>query len=282
MDKNRLKAFEQINDELEAIITDSEKEVIREYKQTLKQLKSELAQIFEDYGDISLENMNKYNRMDKFDKKIEEIANELYKINKTITTRTLVKSYTDSFNKNELMLYVEGQEKIKAISKAFDVGKSVNAEMAGLKWADRMEKKRTDFIYELKAELKGGMQRGDSYATMAGRLDDVVYKLSDGKLSGDVVNTMRIVRTEATRVISVGQTDVLDSAMDQGLDMTKEWNSVRDERVRSDHRSMNGKTVDYNKDFILPGGDKGKAPHQTGIAKHDINCRCFMTYELKE
>jgi hypothetical protein len=94
-----------------------------------------------------------------------------------------------------------------------------------------------------------------------------------------------IARTETRRVISVGQTDVLDK-VPESVGLLKKWVTVKDKRVRSfskgdkaDHAKMDGKTIPYNEDFVTPAGSKGKAPMQLKGAKaaaDSVNCRCVM------
>lgn len=93
-------------------------------------------------------------------------------------------------------------------------------------------------------------------------------------LSGDVVNPMRIVRTEGHRVFSQAQKDRLDEAYKAGTKMTKTWISSKDERVRSAHAEMDGVTVPYEENFVMPDGARGFAPGMIGAPQHDINCRC--------
>ncbi len=67
---------------------------------------------------------------------------------------------------------------------------------------------------------------------------------------------------------------------------------MKDERVRPakqkgrnkqyDHRKMDGVAVKIDEEFILPSGAKTMAPGQSGVAGEDINCRCYLSYELRK
>ncbi len=62
--------------------------------------------------------------------------------------------------------------------------------------------------------------------------------------------------------------------------MTKTWVSSKDERVRDMHADMEGVTIPYEDDFVMPDGVEGFAPGIIGAPQHDINCRCTWKIDL--
>lgn len=44
---------------------------------------------------------------------------------------------------------------------------------------------------------------------------------------------------------------------------------------------MNGKPVDNDGLFTLPDGVRTEAPGQTGVAEHDISCRCGVVVKAE-
>lgn len=80
--------------------------------------------------------------------------------------------------------------------------------------------------------------------------------------------------------------------------MCKTWHTMKDERVRpqrrrrgkkgwstkmgngANHMKLEGQTVLADEPFDLLDGNKADAPGQSGIAGHDINCRCYVSYEM--
>lgn len=63
--------------------------------------------------------------------------------------------------------------------------------------------------------------------------------------------------------------------------MKKQWNTVADERVRDRHEGLDGIRVGTEEEFeiddyaaLYPGG--------FGEPEMDINCRCFVSYEIEE
>ena len=159
-----------------------------------------------------------------------------------------------------------------------------------------LEKNHKDIIYDIKQAVAVGLMNGDRYATMARRISE--------KVDGAFYRSVRIARTEAHRVIEAGNYDAAVSVdkelqgTDTGLRMCKTWKTMKDERVRpqrrrrgkkgwstkmgkgANHMKMEGQIVLADEDFDLQDGCKASAPGQSGEAGHDINCRCYASYEL--
>lgn len=82
-----------------------------------------------------------------------------------------------------------------------------------------------------------------------------------------------------------------------GLIGVKIWHTMRDERVRpqvrrktkkgwkssmgkgANHMVLEGQTVKIGEKFDLGDGVKADTPGKSGVAGHDINCRCFVTHD---
>ncbi|WOC33044.1 phage minor head protein [Caproicibacterium argilliputei] len=176
------------------------------------------------------------------------------------------------------------------------VKQAVNNPISGLTLTTRLQKHRQDVIYGIKQQIGIGLTQGDTYTTMARRVA--------GEVDGDYQKAVRIVRTETHRVREAGFHDaaeeVHESAQQVGYGMAKTWRTMLDERVRPQHRyrrgkhwvtvirgpynhqKMEGVTVPVDQSFDLGGGVTTKAPGQSGVAGQDINCRCFLEYNLKK
>lgn len=187
------------------------------------------------------------------------------------------------------------------------VKRAVENPISGLTLKDTLEKNRKEIIYNIKREIGVGLTQGDRMSTMAKRIEKQVDK--------DYRKAMTITRTEVHRVREGG---FLDSAMEiektfqqsgSGIRMTKTWGTALDERVRPqrkaykrkagakvrkkytaglrsylggpNHVKMEGVTVGVEEMFDLGDGVKTAAPGQSGVAGHDINCRCNLEYDLE-
>lgn len=262
--------FEALERKIERLSTMREVTINKNYRELLRSLEYSLSELYKKYeinGQLTFDEMSKYDRLSKLDDEVGKLITGLYSTNSKLIRVTLQDIYKTTFGDVLDIATGASGRKIRAISRVKDVAKVVNQEMAGLVWSDRLAKGRADFIYNLQATIKEGLSNGDTYGTMAKKLKDTV--------EGDVVKPIRIVRTEGHRVNMRARTDVLDKADSQGIKMWKIWRSVGDERVRRDHKSIDGQRVPYSEKFTLPGGVKAEAPGLSGVKEQDINCRCY-------
>lgn len=85
-----------------------------------------------------------------------------------------------------------------------------------------------------------------------------------------------IARTE---IVSGSNQGSFIGAKSTGLDLKKSWLATRDSRTRDSHRNMDGELVEmddvFSNGMSYPGDPKGSASQV-------INCRCTITYEVKE
>lgn len=93
--------------------------------------------------------------------------------------------------------------------------------------------------------------------------------------TGDAESIKTVLDTEAHRMWMEGAED---RAKDSGAG-TKTWVTVGDNKVRDNHRYLEGVTIPADADFYTPDGDIGKAPGMFGTAKNNANCRCILKYE---
>ena len=89
-----------------------------------------------------------------------------------------------------------------------------------------------------------------------------------------------IARTEALRSVHAGKEAMYQQAIEAGeLDpnnMTEEWNTARDERVRDSHSAMHGQLIPYGQMFVSGRGNATRHPGGFGVASEDIQCRCAV------
>lgn len=269
------KKFLTLQRKVDRMIKMKESTISKNYKKTLDELRITMARMYEEYeidGQLTFEEMSKYNRLQKLDKEVYDLVTGLYKDNSKIIRGTLRGIITTSYT-NTLDIVQNGTEKkLKAIQKPLDVTKTINTEMSGLKWTERLHHGRSNAIYEVQKEIKRGLTQGDTYSTMTKRLKKA--------LETDVVKANRIIRTESHRCFNQAKMDSLEDISKQGVKLKKKWVSSRDERVRGQHSQMDGVSVPVNDNFMLPDGAEGKSPGLIGEPQHDINCRCIVTVDI--
>ena len=278
LDKEYLKLKLQID----KLILKSEKEIARNYKKSLDELRMYMAELYSKYevnGQLTFFEMSKYKRLAMMDKEILLIASSLYKNNSEAIKGVLRGVVEDTYTNSLGIVNNATGMKIKGILKPIDVTKTINNEMAGLKWTERVGKHRSDAIYNIQKEIKQGLTQGDSYGTMSKRLKKV--------LETDISKANTIVRTEGHRCMAQAKEDSFNTIEKAGVVFKKKWLSSQDERVRGNkptdkmnHVVMNGVIVASNEDFILPDGATGSGPGLTN-SYNDINCRCVAILLLE-
>lgn len=275
-------SLDKITKKAQQLLAMQEREIVVSYRERLKEIRELMLAQYEKYGtagSLSIDDMLKYDRIDTLDAKIIKIVRGLYKENSLLTRSILRETYKQTYSNTMALARAESGKKIRGILKTVDVTETINERMGGLKWAERFGRHRNELIFKIQSEVKDGLQKGISYSEMAGNLREA--------MQGDVIRPTTIMRTEGGRVMAKAQKNSLDHAEAQGVAMEKTWNTSKDERVRgnnpgdvANHVEMEGQTVPYDEPFILPDGVKADAPRLTGVARHDINCRCFMTVKF--
>jgi uncharacterized protein with gpF-like domain len=135
---------------------------------------------------------------------------------------------------------------------------------------------RDEISAKMKNEFMSSLLQGESIPKMARRFKNV----GEGRLK----NTIRIARTETTRVQNSAKMDVGKHGEELGFVMMKRWVATTDHRVRDDHLAMNGVEVEQDEPFVLPDGSKMMFPGDISMgadAGQVINCRCTVVEFIK-
>ena len=112
------------------------------------------------------------------------------------------------------------------------------------------------------------------YAEVAGKTwEQRVKEWTD--TGGTPYDLARIAETDMTRIYN---TAVLDTVKANGVESTtmKRWNTMLDDRVRTDHQFLEGMSVPYDADFYVPSGDHAKAPGLFSTPEENCGCRCVI------
>lgn len=218
--------------------------------------------------------LQKYHRKDNVEKTLTSLINEFSKV-----------KYRGMYNqlRDQLLFayqyYYTGLTEVSGKSyKLLPLKKewltaTIENELSGLTLKQTLQRDRQNIIYSLKSNLIQGVNRGESYSQMAKRMKDVV--------NGDYQKAVRIARTETHRVKEAGTYESALKGEKAGIKQVKTWNSSNDGRTRKEHRRLDGKTIPLDEYFRL-GSAKTLKPGDTGRAEHDVNCRCFLTYEIAD
>ncbi len=268
--------FLKMQKKAEKAIKEAETEIVRSYKVTLDDLYDVSGEMFRKYenhdGKLTYEEMTRYKRLEKLHQILAVTIAQMYKETTKEIKSGLERVYDIGFNQVALKIELETGKRLRGIIRQDVLDRALTNDISGLKWTERMGLHRDHVVMKIRETVTQGLHDGATYKQMADRLNEA--------LSGDVVNPMRIVRTEGHRVFSQAQKDRLDEAYKSGTKMTKTWVSSKDERVRSTHAEMEGVTIPYEGDFVMPDGVEGFAPGIIGAPQHDINCRCTWKIDI--
>ena len=130
---------------------------------------------------------------------------------------------------------------------------------------------------QMKGQLLSGLLKGEGINKIARRLKDVSEK--------SLKDSIRIARTEVTRVQNSAKMDIGKEGQRLGYEMWKRWIATTDGRVREDHLAMNGVEVPQDEPFVLPDGSKMMFPGDISLGappEQTIQCRCTMIEFIKD
>lgn len=275
-----------------------EQNVRRHYRDCMKDLQEflgvEYAQLAQD-DKLTFEILHSKGQYARFIEEVERRVNKFTPEAAQEIRNTVQLTYQKTF---------EGMVKAVEKSKTYE---ELKINLAGLKAAtpdiiknavsntfleDALEKNHKTIIYDIKQQIGVGLSQGDRMSTMARRISE--------QLDKDYKKATQIVRTECHRVREAGFQDsserISQKLKDSDSDyvMTKTWKTMQDLSVRPyrkkgkgfakgkgpDHSKMHGVTVLVDDVFTLEPGVTAKAPGQSGVAGHDINCRCYLSRDL--
>lgn len=277
----------------------AEKEIRKIYKELLKELNSYLADIYIHYSENDMLNYGSLAKAGMDARFLEEVEQRINGITPKVSSfidSTVQLTYEACYDgmRNAVVKAAGNRELLKQAFSTVTavtpdvIKRAVENPVSGLTLKDTLEKHRKEIIYDIKRNIGVGLTNGDRYSTMAKRISESV--------DGDYKKAIRIVRTETHRVRESGFNDAataLNDTLKQGKSgyvMAKTWHTMQDERVRPNkakgkskkynHVKMDGVTIPQDDLFVLPSGATCKAPSQTGVAGEDINCRCYLSYDL--
>ena len=277
----------------------AEKEIRKIYKELLKELNGFLGNIYATYSEDDMLNYAMLAKAGADARFLEEVEQRINGISPKVAKQiqeTVQQTYEACYDgmRNAVVKAAGNRELLQQAFKSVSavtpdvIKQAVNNPVSGLTLKDTLEKHRKEIIYDIKRNIGVGLTNGDRYSTMARRIAE--------SLDGDYNKAIRIARTETHRVRESGFNDAATAINDtlkqgtSGYVMAKTWRTMQDERVRPlkakgkskkyNHVKMDGVTIPQDELFVLPSGATCKAPSQTGVAGEDINCRCYLSYDL--
>lgn len=228
---------------------------------------------------------------------VDSITPDLKKTMMNLVNKTYEECYKGM---SETVKQAVTADEVAGVSKNLSVRpevlkQAVDNNISKLTLSQVMQKHRAEIIYQIQQELNIGLTNGDRYERMAKRISE--------RVGVSMSKANNIARTESHRNIESGMMDCaerLNNKLD-GSDLiyAATWRTMKDNRVRpqvrrhtkkgwktsyskngANHMKMDGVTVRVGELFDLGNGVKAKAPGKSGVAAHDCNCRCYLSYNL--
>ena len=272
-----LRDFEKIDKMVNRINRGAERGITENYAELYRQLRNKLSAVFSKYadsrGNLTIDEMAKYNRLDSLNKSVSKIIQKSY----VSTAREIRGGVRDvarsTYDETIAAVSDAAGRQITGKLQRETITESLQDPRSGMTLNRRLSVRRNDIIQRIEQEVTRGLARGDNFRNIS--------RIVKQELEQDAAKAIRIVRTEGHRVQEQSKLNALDHAKAQGVRMMKRWVSSQDERVRASHEHMHGQTVPYESNFVnkFTGGE-GPAPGMMGPAEDDINCRCTFVVEI--
>ena len=263
----------QWQEEMEKLKLKDDRRISRElydtYRIIIRDIQGRLAEYTEEFGDLPYWKQVQTGNLIRLHDEIAEIINDSY-----MSNGEKIKLYKeDQLNKGYLGTYyeIEQSENLRIEFAGLDrdfVRNAVEQPIAGKKLSERLYRNRKAFARDAQNVITVGMIQGHSYERMARRIAGVG--------EADYRKALRIARTEAGRLHSIGKQKSMEEAADLGIDMQKMWVATLDLRTRSSHQHLDGQKVSVDGEFTGETGRTAKAPRLFGEPSEDINCRCTV------
>lgn len=283
----------------------TEKKIQAIYQTLADDLNSFVAKEYRKYADddgrLYMAYLDSKRQRAKFLQEIVENVDNITPDLKKEMTNLVNKTYEECYKgMAETVTQAATAENIAVMGKSISVRpetlkQAVDNNISKLTLPQVLQKHRAEVIYQIQQELNIGLINGDRYERMAKRISE--------RVGVGMSKARNIARTESHRNIESGMMDCaerIDKKLD-GSDLiyAATWETMKDNRVRpqvlrrtkhgwkhgynkngANHMKMDGVTVRAGELFDLGDGVKAKAPGKSGVAAHDCNCRCYLSYNL--
>ncbi len=249
------------------------KELQKAYKDSLALTKKELEKYYKQFskkGELTLAEMQKYDRLRKMQKDLDAAILELSRTQAKEVQSLLFEVYSEGYDRMgwlaeqatgiNLRWYVLPKDYIK---------KAIQNPVSGLTLNEILEKNRQEILWRIRQEVTQGLIRGESYFKTADRLKTA--------LEDNYVKATRIVWTESHRCKEQAQLEAMQKLQEKGVEAKRMWVSTLDSKTRDTHRELDGQIEDKDGYFHIRGL-KTQAPGMFGVASEDIRCRCTTIF----
>lgn len=261
----RLKKYDA---EIEKALLENEKAVLKELK---KQYTKSLADIKRRIAILTAKNQTQsvvyqLGYQQALEKQINSIIELLKNKNLKTINDYLELMYQDGYIGLNYSIMQQGIPLVIPINQDAILA-SINKQIAGMTFADRIGINMNDFKQTIKDEITRGLASNMTYGEIAINIS----RTAEHNLN----KAYRIARTEGHRVTQEARYEGMTQAKNRGADVVKEWNSTLDGDTRPAHQELDGQIRELDEPFNSSAGNP-MYPGNFGIASQDISCRCIV------
>ncbi|MCY8247492.1 phage head morphogenesis protein [Bacillus inaquosorum] len=260
---------------LDDMITEDAKKIDVVFAQRLKEINQQIAALYAKYsrdGQLSMADMNKYNRFKKEMERMTEESSKAFKTILTIVEALAAKQFLESYMRSAYLYEMEAAVELGFSIPTVEVIKqAILNPIAELTLSALYKRHRDDYVRQIQISIAQGIQAGEDYSKIARRIEQTTEFAR--RKARDVA------RTETHRVQVSARMKSAEQASKKSK-LEKMWNATLDLKTRSGHRKLDGKTVERNGLFKSIYGGVGPAPGHMNNAKDDINCRCTIAFKV--
>ena len=109
-------------------------------------------------------------------------------------------------------------------------------------------------------------------------IDNIAREIAKKTSLSNEKASIRYARTAMTSAQNAGRLAAMNDALDMGIKVKKLWMATLDERTRSAHAELDGKTAEVNEDFHNSLGAIGFPGDPKASDANVWNCRCALGY----
>ena len=256
---------------ISSLTQSTEKEIIKAYAQSLKVIRSQLAEVYAKYATnetLTYADMIIGNRLRDLNKQVTDELIKLTNFTANTINNGLQILYSEAYYYTAFALESVARVDLSyAVLNPLLIQRAVENPLKEI----ALKTNRTKVITSINSDIAQGLILGKSYQQIAKNIKN--------SLESNTNNALRISRTETHRVQNEALIESGLHAQSKGVEMVKVWDAAKDSRTRDTHQDLDGVKVNMDEDFIS-GSAKGKAPGHLGKAAEDINCRCRVRFEI--
>ena len=255
-----------------------ERRINSEYTKAYQEIRKEMADIMQKIStnpNMSLQQkmaaMNKYDRLQNLASQMADVLQDTNKTAQSFVSQSMQNVYKVNYNyaAEQFGFSVLDNTAVRNILTG-EVNPFTKLSIAG-------EQDKRAIMRKLESELTTAILKGESIPKMAKRLKSVA--------EGYLGDTIRIARTETTRVENSAKQSIGDEGKRLGYKMEKVWVATMDDRTRPDHLAMDGVAVPNDEPFVLPDGSQMMFPGDISLGADPseiIQCRCTIINRIVE